>query len=167
MVGEFQDEGKRHHYQANKVARTNCCAGIYLATETAWNTLNVNNVIVRNNLLMDNSGWTKHGAIMIFADRGSVRDIRLEHNVVVNSRHAAVSMWGAVADVAIVANHFVDPADGSITGAGTNVYCAENTLDDTRILVAKNCNTSVSPIVRGLVDNVRALSVRPETSRVP
>jgi hypothetical protein len=115
--------------QGNTVARTSCCAGIYLASEAFWKTHAVRNVVVRNNLLSDNSGSTWHGAIMMFADQRSVHDIRVEHNIIINARHAAVRLLGNVANVTLIDNSLIRPADEGIAGGGTTTYCVGNTLN--------------------------------------
>ena len=113
----------------NLVARTNCCAGIYLASERSWNTGSVDNVLVRGNVLTDNGGRSHHGAIMLFADNGWVRNVDLEQNTIVGARDSAVRLLGTVFNVNIVGNRFVHPREAAISGLGWNVFCADNTLD--------------------------------------
>lgn len=134
--------------QGNTVARTDCCAGIYLASEKAWKTQSVRNILVRDNILTDNSGSTGHGAIMIFADGGSVRDIRLERNTIIDARHAAVTLLGAVRNIALIDNRFANPAEGSITGDGSNVYCKGNTVGGLPVL-ATPCGSPENFTVMG------------------
>jgi len=131
--------------ESNTVARTACCAGIYLASEAFWNTQNVRNIIVRDNLLTDNSGPTGHSAIMMYSNLGSVRAIRVERNTIVHARHAAIRLWGNVGDVALVDNSLANPAEEGITGTGTNVSCAGNTLDGLPITAA-TCGAAQSKV---------------------
>ena len=115
--------------QGNRIVGTRCCAGIYLASEFVFRTNSVRNVIVRDNVLIDNSGPTRHGAIMIFADRGSVRQVRIERNSITGARHAAITLRGSVGDIALVDNRMVRPAEDGITGVRPSVFCRGNQLD--------------------------------------
>lgn len=112
--------------QGNRVARTNCCAGIYIAGEASYNTHGVDNVLVQANLLIDNSGYTGHGAIMIFADQRSVHDIRVERNMIKRSRHAGITLKGSVNRIEIIGNSISESAGPAIDGDGTKAYCRAN-----------------------------------------
>jgi hypothetical protein len=131
--------------QGNTVARTACCAGIYLASEAFWDTQEVRNILVCDNLLAENSGPTEHGAIMIYSNHGSVRSIRVEHNTIVHARHAAIRLSGNVGDVSFVNNSIANPAEEGISGTGTNVSCADNTLDGLPIATA-TCGPAQSTV---------------------
>ena len=136
----------------NHVARTLCCAGIYLADESAWHTRDVAHVLVQENRLEANGGWTFHGAIMLFADQGAVRDIRIERNAVAGARHAAVTFRGRVGDVVLRGNAFIDPVDGGISGQAEGLVCQGNTLDGVALGAATcasaGASTATAPVRR-------------------
>jgi hypothetical protein len=121
--------------RGNRIARTQCCAGIYIASEAFWQTAGVDNVSVCANRLEDNSGATGHGAIMIFSDSGPVRDIDVEGNTIIRARHSAITLRGEVAAVRLANNRALNPADGAIAGQAVAMTCVNNLLDGRPISV--------------------------------
>ncbi len=113
----------------NVIARTGCCAGIYLASEASYKTQSVRDVVVRDNVLIGNSGRTQHGAIMLFADNRSVRSISIAGNTIIDARHSAIRLLGNVSGVTLLDNRLIRPADQGIDGRGHDVHCAGNTLN--------------------------------------
>jgi len=146
--------GQNITIQRNMVARTSCCAGIYIAAEAVHSTNSVRNVLVRDNTLTDNSGPTWQGGIMIFADQGSVSDIRIEHNTIISARHAAITLRGAVGDISIIDNRFTNPADGGITGHAFNLNCAGNTQNNV-VVVSATCTAPDKIAVTGATFSIR------------
>ena len=140
--------GQNVTIEGNTVTRTKCCAGIYLASEGSWHTAGVDNILVRGNVLKDNGGPTHHGAIMLFADNGWVRNAAVENNTIIGAHDAAVTLIGAVANVSIVGNQFVQPGTGSISGLGSNVFCADNMLDGHPLTVTA-CTAQQRPVATG------------------
>lgn len=106
--------GRAVSIESNQVARTRCCAGIYIASEAAWRTQGVAGVVVRDNVLTANGGATGHGAITVFSDREPVRDVRIAHNTIIDARGFAVKLIGRVSDVSLNDNRFIRPAAGEI-----------------------------------------------------
>jgi polygalacturonase len=127
----------------NRIERTNCCAGIYLASETAYDTHSVQNIILRDNVLTDNSGRTGHGAIAFFADKGSVQDVAVEDNTIVNARHAPLTFWGSVYNVILTGNRYINPAETDISYPKVNIFCTGNTLNG-QLLDAASCDPARS-----------------------
>nr|WP_294514448.1 glycosyl hydrolase family 28-related protein [uncultured Rhodopila sp.] len=115
--------------QDNTIVNTECCAGIYIASEANWKTAGVDNVVVRGNTLIDNSGPTGHGAIMIFAEKNVVRNVSVEENMVVRARHSAVTVVGNASEILIVGNAFSHPAEAAVSGDSRRMDCARNLLD--------------------------------------
>jgi len=109
---------------------------------------------VRDNTLTDNSGPTWQGGIMIFADQGSVSDIRIEHNTIISARHAAITLRGAVGDISIIDNRFTNPADGGITGHAFNLNCAGNTQNNV-VVVSATCTAPDKIAVTGATFSIR------------
>lgn len=121
--------GRNVTIRGNVVARTNCCAGIYIASESAYKTHGVRNVVVQDNHLSDNSGSTGHGAVMLFSDREAVQDIEISHNTIVGARHAAITLLGNVSGVSLIGNQMLRPAERPIEGIAAVTSCVGNRLD--------------------------------------
>lgn len=125
--------GERVTIRNNSISQTNCCAGIYVAAESAYKTHSVHDILVQDNLLVDTSGSTGHGAIMIFADRGSVRDVRIERNMIQRPRHSGVRLRGAVAQIELIDNQIVDPHGPGFTSDGARAYCIGNLVNNAAV----------------------------------
>jgi len=116
--------------QRNKIGRTGCCAGILVATEPAWTSPPLSNVLIRNNTLSNNSGYTGHGTFLISGLNGNIDRVRFEGNTIANPVHDAVKLEGNNSNTAIINNTISDPeSQGIFVLEGSNVYCSGNTLN--------------------------------------
>jgi len=116
--------------QGNKIGRTGCCAGILVATEEAWTSPPLSNILIRNNQLSDNSGETGHSAFLISALHSNIDRIRFEDNSITNPMHEGMKIEGDTSNVAFVDNTISDPeARGMWIVSGSNIYCSGNELN--------------------------------------
>ncbi|OWR26889.1 hypothetical protein CDO73_24025 [Saccharibacillus sp. O23] len=71
-------------------------AGIYIAVEAAWKTRDVNDVNVSGNTIVKTGTrpTNDHPNVLVFADTGSIDEIRFDRNVITDSTNAGIGVWG-------------------------------------------------------------------------
>lgn len=71
-------------------------AGIYIAVEAAWKTRDVNDVNVSGNTIVKTGTrpTNDHPNVLVFADTGSIDEIRFDRNVITDSINAGIGVWG-------------------------------------------------------------------------
>lgn len=83
-------------------------AGVYIAAESEWHTLGVNNVTVRGNTLIDAGGSkTGHGAIVVYnsvAGTVQITNVTLDGNQIYKPRAEAIQLTGAGKEVVTITN---------------------------------------------------------------
>lgn len=81
--------------EKNKISNTEM-AGIYIAVESGWETRNVSNVSVSGNTIR--GAGTRltddHPNVLVFADEGSIDEVRFVRNVISDSVNAGIGVWG-------------------------------------------------------------------------
>ena len=78
------------NYYANNVAGF---AGIYIASEAEYGTLPVNNVLVKENVIVNAGG--KHGSIQSYASGGTIKNVTIDSNRIYNSRNVDILLNGS------------------------------------------------------------------------
>lgn len=71
-------------------------AGIYIAVEAAWKTRDVNDVNVSGNTIVKTGTrpTNDHPNVLVFADTGSIDEIRFDRNIIADSINAGIGVWG-------------------------------------------------------------------------
>ncbi|WP_245608708.1 right-handed parallel beta-helix repeat-containing protein [Saccharibacillus sacchari] len=81
--------------EKNKINNTEM-AGIYIAVEKHWNTRDVKQVTVNENQIIKTGTrpTDDHPNVLVFADQGSIDEVRFTRNIISNSANAGIGVWG-------------------------------------------------------------------------
>ncbi|MEJ8303109.1 right-handed parallel beta-helix repeat-containing protein [Saccharibacillus sacchari] len=94
-------------------------AGIYIAVEKHWNTGNVKSVTVSSNTIVKTGTrpTDDHPNILVFADQGSIDDVRFTRNMISDSANAGIGVWGdgQIGNIYFTANQVKNPGAASTT----------------------------------------------------
>jgi Ca2+-binding RTX toxin-like protein len=79
-------------------------AGIYIASESEYSTLPVNNVLVKDNVIADAGG--KHGSIQLYASGGTIKNVTIDNNQIYDSKNVAILLNGGAGQsgIAVINN---------------------------------------------------------------
>lgn len=89
-------------------------AGIYVASEPAYQTAAPRNLLIEDNMVQDTGGPGKgHGQIMLWSGNGPISDVTIRNNDVLGSkrRDLAIVLSGSMRNVTLTGNN----VDGNIT----------------------------------------------------
>jgi len=116
--------------QGNKIGRTGHGAGILIATEPAFTSPPLSNILIMNNQLSNNSGSTGHGAFLVSGLNGNIDRVRFEGNSITDPVHDSIMLEGDNSNTALINNTTSDPEGKGIwIVSGSNVYCSGNTVN--------------------------------------
>jgi Ca2+-binding RTX toxin-like protein len=116
------------NYYANNVAGF---AGIYIASEAEYGTLPVNNVLVKENVIVNAGG--KHGSIQSYASGGTIKNVTIDSNRIYDSRNVDILLNGSAGQSGIVVTNnygygtqplLSDQANARPTTSGNIAYAA-------------------------------------------
>lgn len=105
-------------------------AGIYVASEPAYQTVAPRNLLIEDNMIQDTGGpSTGHGQIMLYSGNGAVSDVAIRNNDVLGSsrRDLAIVLSGPMSNVTLTGNS----VDGSITRRNGGGFSGSGNVTDT------------------------------------
>lgn len=106
-------------------------AGVLIATEPAFTSPPLSNVLVQNNTLSNNATGNSHAAILNTALNGNIDRVRIQNNSITQPINQSIRLEGATSNTAIITNTMVDTqGSGIVVNSGqTNVFCSGNTMN--------------------------------------
>jgi hypothetical protein len=146
----------------NAITNVNMAAGIYIAQETSYNTMDVDDVLVQNNTLTNISvpPWAHdkpahHAALTIYGGtEGIVQYILLKDNRVDNAYFGGIRFQGNVCHVGVSGNRFDRISGEPLQINESNCVpqensCSENALADGMAVTHPDCIGKAPPAVTG------------------
>ncbi|OWA32945.1 hypothetical protein B9G55_24650 [Saccharibacillus sp. O16] len=108
-------------------------AGIYIAVESAWKTRDVNDVNVSSNTIVKTGTrpTDDHPNVLVFADTGSIDEVRFDRNIIRDSANAGIGVWGEgqIGKIYFTSNQVKNPGraattfkKGDITSTGNSGF---------------------------------------------
>ncbi len=124
--------GSRVTIENNTINNTEM-AGIYIAVESAWKTRDVNDISVSGNTIVKTGTrpTNDHPNVLVFADMGSIDDIRFDRNIIQDSTNAGIGVWGDgnIGKISFTFNEVKNPGraattfkKGDITATGNSGF---------------------------------------------
>lgn len=105
-------------------------AGIYIAVERHWNTRSVSGVDVSGNKIV-NTGTRPtddHPNVLVFADQGSIDEVRFTGNVISDSVNAGIGVWGdgQIGNIYFTSNRITNPGGAATTFKKGEIHAEGN-----------------------------------------
>ncbi|MEJ8304888.1 right-handed parallel beta-helix repeat-containing protein [Saccharibacillus sacchari] len=122
--------GGEHVAIENNSVKDTMMAGIYIATEGSYNTMNVDGVRVVGNTV-DHTGIKepeKHPNVLVYAGQGTIDNVEFIENTITNGAHRGIGVWGdgTVRDVKFERNTLVNANGAKTTFKNGNIELVDN-----------------------------------------
>ncbi|WP_018977778.1 right-handed parallel beta-helix repeat-containing protein, partial [Saccharibacillus kuerlensis] len=121
--------GEDVRIEGNEISDT-MMAGVYIAAEGSYNTLDVHRVQVNNNTI-DSTGIKKpenHPNVLVYASHGVVDDVKFYGNLIQNGAHRGIGVWGQgeIGDVVFERNTLINVNGSATTFENGNIKLIDN-----------------------------------------
>lgn len=115
--------------EKNKINNTEM-AGIYIAVEKHWNTRDVKKVTVNDNTIVKTGTrpTDDHPNVLVFADQGSIDEVRFSRNIISDSANAGIGVWGdgEIGNIYFTSNQVKNPGAGAATFKKGEIHAEGN-----------------------------------------
>ncbi|MFC3799479.1 right-handed parallel beta-helix repeat-containing protein [Cohnella sp. GCM10012308] len=106
-------------------------AGIYIAVEANYNTVNVDRIAVKNNTV-DHAGIHEpenHPNILIYASQGVIDNVTFTGNTIKNAAHRGIGVWGdgQIKDIYFTKNTLINTVGANTTFKAGTIHLSNNT----------------------------------------
>ncbi len=114
----------------NNSVQDTMMAGIYIATEGSYNTMNVDGVKVVENTV-NHTGIKepeKHPNVLVYAGQGAISNVEFKGNTITNGAHRGIGVWGdgVVRNVKFERNTLVNTNGAKTTFKNGNIELVDN-----------------------------------------
>lgn len=114
----------------NNSVKNTMLAGIYIATEGSYNTMNVDGVKVVKNTV-NHTGIKepeKHPNVLVYAGQGTIDNVEFSRNTITNGAHRGIGVWGSgiVRNVKFERNTLVNTNGAKTTFKNGNIELVDN-----------------------------------------
>ncbi|MDI4648617.1 right-handed parallel beta-helix repeat-containing protein [Cohnella hashimotonis] len=106
-------------------------AGIYIAVEANYNTVNVDRITVKNNTI-DHAGIHEpenHPNVLIYASQGVIDNVTFAGNTIKNAAHRGIGVWGdgQIKDIYFTKNTLINAVGANTTFKAGTIHLSNNT----------------------------------------
>ncbi|CAI6076761.1 right-handed parallel beta-helix repeat-containing protein [Cohnella sp. JJ-181] len=105
-------------------------AGIYIACEGNYNTVNVDRVTVKGNTIV-HAGIHEpenHPNVLVYASHGVIDNVTFSGNTIKNAAHRGIGVWGSgqIQDIYFTGNTLVNPVGADTTFTAGTIHLSNN-----------------------------------------
>lgn len=105
-------------------------AGIYIAVEANYNTVNVDRIAVKNNTI-EHAGIHEpenHPNVLIYASQGVIDNVTFSGNTIKNAAHRGIGVWGdgQIKDIYFTGNTLINTAGANTTFKAGTIHLNDN-----------------------------------------